>query len=179
MTTQPPGATVPGRQALFDRAIADYGPAMRRLTHAYEHHQDRRADLLQEIYLAVWKSLELYDRRCALGTWVYRVAHNTATSIGIRRRDRLQLVSIDDIDVAAPGAGVGSAIDDERARVRLLQLIHRLKPLDRQIVLLYLEELDAAGIGDIVGLSAANIATKIHRLKKVLAQQFHEGDHHG
>ena len=42
-------------------------------------------------------------------------------------------------------------------------------------MLLYLEDIDARAIGEIVGLSAANVATKIHRVKKVLAQRFQEG----
>lgn len=53
-----------------------------------------------------------------------------------------------------------------------MALIHELEPLDRQIMLLYLEELDAATISDITGFSASNVATKIHRLKKLLAQRF-------
>lgn len=174
MTDVPAGARGAGRQALFDQAIAAYGPALQRLTYAYEAIADRRADLLQEIYLALWQSLEGYDGRCALGTWVYRVAHNTATTISVRRRDRLRLVGLDDIDIAAATSSPGHALDEARARARLVELIHRLKPLDRQVVLLYLEGLDAAATGDIVGLSASNVATKIHRLKKVLAQQFHE-----
>jgi RNA polymerase sigma-70 factor (ECF subfamily) len=161
------------RQALFDQALAQYSSALQRLTHAYERMGDKRDDLLQEIYLALWQSLRSYDGRCALGTWVYRVAHNTATSICVRRRDHLQLVALDEIAPAA-AADIPRAIDEGRARERLLTLIHRLKPVDRQVVLLYLEDLDAAAIGDVVGLSASNVSTKIHRLKKVLAQQFHE-----
>ena len=162
------------RQALFDQAVAAHGAALARLTYAYERVADKRADLLQEIYLALWQSLARFDGRCALGTWVYRVAHNTATSVCIRRRDRLRLVSLDDIDVPGPDAAMGKALDERRARKRLLELIHRLKPVDRQIVLLYLEGLDAHATGEIVGLSGVNVATKIHRLKKVLAQQFHD-----
>lgn len=169
-----PGADPSGRRALFDQAIASHGPAMQRLTYAYESLPDRRADLLQEIHLALWQSLQRFDGRCALGTWVYRVAHNTATTISIRRRDRLRLVTLDDIDVAATTVNPVRSLDDERAKARLIELIQRLKPVDRQIALLYLEGLDAAATGDIVGLSAANVATKIHRLKKLLAQQFHE-----
>ena len=39
-------------------------------------------------------------------------------------------------------------------------------------MVLYLEELDAASIADVVGLSAVNVATKIHRIKALLARQF-------
>ncbi|MGZ6014354.1 MAG: sigma factor-like helix-turn-helix DNA-binding protein [Phenylobacterium sp.] len=48
-------------------------------------------------------------------------------------------------------------------------------PPDRQVLLLYLEDLDAAAIGEITGLSAGAVATKIHRLKALLARRFAEG----
>jgi len=161
---------------LYQQAIASYGPALKRLARAYEPDVERRKDVLQELHLALWQSLALFDGRCALGTWVYRVAHNTGTSICIRRRQHdPQLLSIEELDVAGPEPQHERAVDDRRALDRLLGLIHRLRPLDRQVMLLYLEGLDARSTSDIVGLSPGNVATKVHRLKKVLAQQFLEG----
>jgi len=61
---------------------------------------------------------------------------------------------------------------------KLLDLIHRLKPLDRQIILLYLEGEAAELIADVAGLSASNVATKIHRIKRLLRRQFLEGATH-
>src|SRR6185503_11839996 len=88
-------------QQLYEQAVAGYGPALKRVARAYEPDSERRRDLLQEIHMALWESLKRFDGRCALGTWVYRVAHNTATSKCIRKRsDRMQLVSIEDIDIA-------------------------------------------------------------------------------
>jgi RNA polymerase sigma-70 factor (ECF subfamily) len=161
---------------LYERAVAEYGNALKRLTRAYEPNADRRRDVLQEIHMALWESLARFDGRCALGTWVFRVAHNTATSICIRRKwAGAQLVSLEDIEL--PGAHVDRErdFDERQGMARLLGLIQRLRPLDRQVILLYLEDIDARTIGDIVGLSAVNVATRIHRLKKVLAQQFQEG----
>jgi RNA polymerase sigma-70 factor, ECF subfamily len=160
---------------LYERAVADYGNALRRLTRAYEADADRRRDVLQEIHMALWESLARFDGRCALGTWVYRVAHNTATSICIRRKSRVQLVSLEDIEIPITGIDRERDLDERERMERLLGLIQRLRPLDRQVILLYLEGIDARAIGEIVGLSAANVATKIHRLKKVLAQQFQKG----
>jgi RNA polymerase sigma-70 factor, ECF subfamily len=57
----------------------------------------------------------------------------------------------------------------------MMTLIQQLDPLDRQVMLLYLEGLDAASIGEIIGISAGNVATKVHRVKKVLAQRFQRG----
>ena len=42
-------------------------------------------------------------------------------------------------------------------------------------MLLYLEDLDALEIAEVTGLSAVNVATKVHRIKKVLAARFFEG----
>ena len=52
-------------------------------------------------------------------------------------------------------------VDRRRALDRLYALIQRLRPLDRQVMLLYLEEEDAASIAEITGLSAANVSTKV------------------
>ena len=46
-------------------------------------------------------------------------------------------------------------------------------------MLLYLEQLDAASIAEITGLSSANVATKMHRIKQLLIERFHEGKNHG
>lgn len=177
MATPPLGASDEERvRHLYDQAVMAHGPALKRLVRAYEPDRERRQDVLQEVHLALWQSLARFDGRCALGTWVYRVAHNTATSICVRRRRHdPQLLSIEDLDVAGPAPERERAVDERRALERLLGLIHRLRPLDRQVMLLYLEGLDAQSTSDIVGLSPGNVATKVHRLKKVLAQQFLEG----
>ena len=54
-----------------------------------------------------------------------------------------------------------------------------LEPLDRRVILLYLEGVDGASIGEITGLSARKVATKVHRIKQVLTQRFHEVFTHG
>ena len=87
----------------------------------------------------------------------------------------MQLVSLEDIELPTASIDRERDLDDRQGMERLLGLIRRLRPLDRQVILLYLEDIDARAIGEIVGLSATNVATKIHRVKKVLAQQFREG----
>jgi RNA polymerase sigma-70 factor (ECF subfamily) len=69
-------------------------------------------------------------------------------------------------------------IDRGRALQQLSRLIRTLKPLDRQIMIFYLEEMDTASIADITGLSAANVAMKIHRIKNILLHRFQEAQDH-
>src|SRR5438128_5123649 len=125
---------------LYRQAIAEFAGALERLARGYEANADRRRDLLQEIHIALWRSFRLFDGRCALGTWIYRVAHNTATTHATRRRKTLPtLVTLDGIDPISIDDDRDERIDRQRALDRLLVLIHQLEPLDRQVVLLYLE----------------------------------------
>jgi RNA polymerase sigma-70 factor (ECF subfamily) len=160
---------------LYNEAAAQFGPALDRLARAYEFDSEKRRDLLQEIHFALWRSFAIYDNRCSLRTWIYRVAHNTATTQVVRqRRIYKTLVSLEELDQIAPE----SRSDANLASERLALLIQKLKPLDRQVIVSYLEGMDAATTGEITGLSAANVAMKVHRIKSLLARQFHSGATH-
>ncbi len=160
---------------LYQAAATTFGGAVARLAQGYEANPERRRDLVQDIHVALWRSLALYDGRCALRTWVYRVAHNTATSYILRqkRARTSQWVGLDD-DLPHGGPGMDEVLHDQQALSRLLSLIHQLKPQDRQIILLYLEDMEAGTIAEITGLKASHVATKIHRIKALLRQQFHQ-----
>jgi RNA polymerase sigma-70 factor, ECF subfamily len=156
------------QDSLYEQATDAYGSALGRLARAYELDPDARRDLLQEIHLQLWHSFASFDQRCSLRTWVYRVAHNVATGYVIRQsRVRNRLVSIEHIE-AMPGSDHELAASQTQALGRLSKLILRLKPLDRQIIVSYLEGMDASSIGEITGLSPANIAMKVHRIKNIL-----------
>ena len=129
--------------------------------------------------LSLWRSFAYFDQRCSLRTWVYRIAHNVATGHVIRqRRIRNRLVSIENIETM-PGSEHGELVASQAEALDLVSmLIQRLKPLDRQIIVSYLEGMDASSIGEITGLSPPNIAMKVHRIKNVLRRWFGEGGPH-
>jgi RNA polymerase sigma-70 factor (ECF subfamily) len=162
------------QDALYLKAAGEFGPALERLARVYEADPDQRRDLLQDIHLALWRSFAGFNGQCSLRTWVYRVAHNTGISGRIRKR-RARLVNLDEVaETPAPGDAEVEA-GQAQALARLAALIRSLKPPDDQVMLLYLEDLDAAAIGEITGLSARAVATRIHRIKKILAVRFGEG----
>jgi RNA polymerase sigma-70 factor (ECF subfamily) len=163
------------QERLYSDVAAEYAGALDRLARAYEPDPDRRRDLLQEIHVALWRSLGRFDGRCSMRTWVYRVAHNIATSQVIRaKRSAPTFVESPTLESIADATD-GEALLDRRLTLdRVHALIRQLRPIDRQIMLLYLEDVDAATISDITGLTARNVATKIHRLKQALASRFHQ-----
>jgi RNA polymerase sigma-70 factor (ECF subfamily) len=170
--------------ALYRGAAEKYGPSLERLASAYEADPEKRRDLSQDIHFQLWRSFERYDARCSLRTWVYRVAHHVAASHVLReRRIFSKLVSLEEIEMLPlidPTQFAAGQIEVDRRRnlVRLSALIQQLKPLDRQVIVSYLEDLDAVSIGEITGLSPGNVAMRIHRIKNILARRFHEGGSH-
>jgi len=169
---------------LYQDAVLAHGPALDRLARAYEANSEDRRDLLQEIHLALWRSFAGFDARCSLRTWVYRVAHNTAAShiLRSRRAKSNTLVSLEEIEEQGGIADKDDAnrsLDRSLLLERLFALIQRLNPLDRQVILLYLEGMDAAFIAEVTGISSGYVATKIHRVKAILAERFRNGGTHG
>lgn len=78
----------------------------------------------------------------------------------------------------AAANSAATVVESQMLLVRLYRLIQRLNPADRQIITLYLEGLDAASIGEVTGISAGYAATKIHRIKRILADRFSNGGEH-
>jgi RNA polymerase sigma-70 factor (ECF subfamily) len=163
---------------LYARTIADYGDALDRLCRAYEADTDRRRDLEQEIHIALWRSFASFESKCSLRTWMYRVAHHAAISHVIRQRKNKsrKLLSLQEIEALPDHHHVNDS-DRRLDAERLLNLVHQLKPVDRQLMLLYLEDLDGASIGEITGISPGNVRIQIHRIKAILARRF-QGKRH-
>ena len=164
---------------LYRDAADQYGTALERLGRAYEADPEKRRDLIQEIHFQLWRSFQRFDARCSSRTWVYRVAHHVAASHVLReRRIFSKLASLEELETL-PEKDQGQFAADQRINLeRLSMLIQQLKPLDRQVIISYLEGMDAKAIGEITGLSSGNVAMRIHRIKNILARRFHQGGGH-
>jgi RNA polymerase sigma-70 factor (ECF subfamily) len=162
------------RDERYLAAAAEFGPALERLARAYEADPDHRTDLLQEIHLALWRSMAVFDGRCSTRTWVYRVAHNAAASHVLKRKRGRPgaMIGLEELELRDDAPNPEQVLGDSQMLGRLMATIRALNPTDGQVMLLYLEDLDAAAIGEITGISAGAVATKIHRIKAVLAKRF-------
>jgi RNA polymerase sigma factor (sigma-70 family) len=168
----------PEQDARYTEAVAQHGEALQRLARATEANPERRRDLLQDMLVALWRSFASYDARCAVRTWIYRVAHNVAaTHVDKERRLHRGAVTIDEIQHLPSPENIPADLEQSHAVERLNALIRQLKAPDRQIITLYLEGLDAAAIADVIGLSPGAIATRVSRLKAELARLFQETAH--
>lgn len=165
-----------GQDRAYQRAAATYGGAIERLVRGYESDPASRSDLVQDIHVALWRSFAYFEGQCSERSWVYRVAHNVAVTHLIKRR-RLageRLAGLDEVaELAGPDAeDLEASVADRHLVEQLLATIHRLRPADRQVMLLYLEDLSAAEIAEVTGLSPGAVSVRVHRIKSILSEPF-------
>jgi RNA polymerase sigma-70 factor (ECF subfamily) len=154
------------------RLLEQYGPAMRRLCAAYTVSAGDRDDLYQEIALALWTALPRFRGESSERTWLYRIAHNVAlTYIQKDRRYAQPLDSGEETLGALPAAGdPESQAARAEQQQRLLNAVSRLPVDSRRLILLYLEGLTGGEMAAILGISEANVATRLSRIRKELVQ---------
>lgn len=131
-------------------------------------------DLAQEIAAQSWRAFPTYDPTRSFSTWLYRIALNVAISWlraeGPRRRRSVPF------ETDLHDSAVSNALDaDDGSRI-LRGFIDSQGPLDRALLLLYLEERPTGEIADILGITATNVTTKINRLKERL-RDYAEKEH--
>jgi RNA polymerase sigma factor (sigma-70 family) len=115
----------------------------------------------------LWKSFGEFDDRYRFSTWMYRVALNVAISFYRRENTRTRHVLSDEERVL-------NAVDEsgERSEVReLYEFIEGMEPLNRALVLLYLDGNSYREMAEVLGISETNVATKISRLKQTMKQE--------
>jgi RNA polymerase sigma-70 factor (ECF subfamily) len=147
----------------FQRLLERHRGIVLKVAHTYCGHAEDRRDLVQEISAQAWKAFAGYDTGRPFATWLYRIALNVAIT-NVRRSAGRDAVAFDEIAEPAHDEDTPRETDDG---VRALyRCIAALDPLNRALLLLYLEERSQREIAEILGLSETNVATKIGRLKQ-------------
>ena len=161
-----------GHQQAFSALLQQHAGIVFKVANTYARLPEDRADLAQEIAAQLWHAWPKYDPTRSVSTWMYRVALNVAISHvrGQAVRQRHDVVPLDeDLHDLADTAATDHESQDH---LRLLQaFIARQPPLDRALLLLYLDERPHREIAGILGISDANVSTKIGRLKQRLRDE--------
>jgi RNA polymerase sigma-70 factor, ECF subfamily len=157
------------QRAFVDR-LNDHRAILFKVVSAYCGDKFDREDLAQEIVAALWRSYARFDERSSFSTWMYRVAVNVAISfLRSDTRKRRHVVPADaSVLEAIPDAE--NPQTDERMNV-LRDSIAALDPLDRALMLLYLDDCPHSEIASILGISESNVGTKVGRIKQRLRRE--------
>lgn len=162
-------------KAEFLALLERHTPILRKVAGTYSSNASDRRDLMQEISLQLWKAWPGYDSTRPFSTWMYRIALNVGISFlrGAGHPSR-QPLSLDEIDHDPVDTGTHDHELDERIAL-LRRFIDQLDPLNRALLLLYLDERSYREIAEVLGISETNVATKISRLKQRVRQDVAPG----
>ncbi len=142
----------------FTALLRRHAGLIYKVAHAYCRNAADRDDVIQEIAIQLWRVRDRYDPRFRETTWIYRIAINVAIS-AYRRTRRHEAVPLDEpmftVDPVEPPQEIA----------RLLEHVRALPPLERALVLLYLDDHDHAAIAAVLGISVSNVGTKLQRIK--------------
>jgi RNA polymerase sigma factor (sigma-70 family) len=157
-------------QQRFEALLSEHRKIIFKLVATFARDVEDRKDLAQEVIVQLWRSFGQYDeRRAKFSTWLYRIALNVA--ISQVRRERRSVASraepLEEHHLERIASVEPDRDDDERV-VELWAFIDQLDALNRALMLLYLEDRSYAEIGEILGISETNVATKINRIKQKL-----------
>ena len=152
----------------FLRLLEEHGGIIRKVAAGYTSSVSDRHDLSQEITLQLWKAWPRYSPDRPFSTWMYRIALNVAIST-LRRNTHpaRQTVSLEESELELPDESRPATEADERIPL-LRQVIVSLPPLDRALLLLYLDDHSYGEIAAIIGITETNVATKLSRLKQTV-----------
>ena len=150
----------------FDTLLQRHRGIVLKVASTYARGPEDRADLAQEIATQLWRAWPGYDPARSFSTWMYRIALNTGISFlrgdSLRRRHAVPLdENLHDI----ADEHLHDHETDEHLRM-LDRFIATLEPLNRALLVLYLEERSTREIAEILGLGESNVTTKISRLKQ-------------
>ena len=126
-------------------------------------------DIFQEILVNLWKGLKSFRGESELKSWVYRISLNTCISYQRKKR-----VKTEPLDIAPEIFTTDSPAGRQTEQLR--RRITRLDPMDRAIVLLWLEDMAYEEIGAIVGMTAKNVGVRLIRIKEKLKKQRNDED---
>lgn len=134
----------------------------------FSNDADEVADLFQEVLVKLWNGYDSFQGKSDIKTWIYRVTLNTCVTIDRKKRRRNRAMLSMDVDYF-------DSHEQETAQVRILhERIARLQPLDRAIILLWLEQISYGEIGEIVGISAKNVSVRLARIRVQLKNMSNE-----
>jgi RNA polymerase sigma-70 factor (ECF subfamily) len=154
----------------FERIMTDHGAVLGRLVRCYAAGEADRDDLGQDVCLAIWRALPTFRGDCSERTFVIRIAHNRGLEHVYRRRRRTTEPEREE-GFADEAPGPEEEAGDREARSSLFAALRGLPLGYRQVLSLALEGLEHREIGEIVGISAGNVAVRLTRARAMLRER--------
>lgn len=158
------------KRKLFEQIVPQYSEklywAIRRIVLCH----DDANDVLQNVFIKVWKGIDDFQNRSKLSTWLYRIAVNEALDFLRRQRNVASLDTVDNMSVADQ-LEADQYFDGDMAQALLQEAIASLPDVQRVVFnLRYYDELKYTEISQMLDTSEGALKASYHiAVKKITA----------
>jgi RNA polymerase sigma-70 factor (ECF subfamily) len=133
-------------------------------------------DILQEVFIKVYKNLNEFDSDLKFSSWIYRITHNQVISAHRKTQSRPQGDSIDADDEIlrklASGLDTSSEISIKILRENIDKVMLGINVKYREVLVLrFFEEKDYKEISDIIRKPMGTVATLLNRAKDAFRKE--------
>jgi RNA polymerase sigma factor (sigma-70 family) len=143
-----------------------------KVINTYCKDTEDRKDLEQEILIHLWKSVESYNNQYKMSTWIYKIAMNVSISFYRSNINRKSMTSPISESIYQVADQIDNSVSVDEERKFLNDFINQLDEFNKEILVLYLDNLSYKEIAEIVGITESNVGTKISRIKNKLQEYY-------
>jgi RNA polymerase sigma-70 factor (ECF subfamily) len=169
-----------GDQAAFQGLVERHSRAVFRLAHRMTGNEHDAEDVVQDTFLKAYRRLDQFELRSNFGSWLYRIAANSAYDLlRVRARRDEQPIAEDDQEMEQPVLPSTDPAPDrllfsEEVRRRVKSAMARLSDRERSaFVLRHHEGMTIEEIGEALGLDTnatkQSIFRAVRKMREALA----------
>jgi RNA polymerase sigma-70 factor (ECF subfamily) len=161
-----------GRPEAFEELIREMERPLLYYATKLLQDDERALDVLQEVWLRVFRTIRRLEQPSRLRPWLYRIAHGLVVD---RIRQDVSRAQAEQARAAAPDAAAEEvfAADDAAA---IHQALDALDPAHREVLILhFLEDMPLADIAAVIGLPVGTVKSRVFYGKRALRESLLRG----
>ncbi len=154
----------------LEEMVEVHAAMVRRIATVYERYPDRVDDLVQDVWIAVWKALPRLKDQAMLKSYIARITQNICVT-HVRRALVRQTQPLNDT-LPDPALAPDEATAHAMRLARLIEAVRSLPENLKAVASLYLEDMPVKDIALALGISESNVSMRLHRAKSAIRLSF-------
>lgn len=138
-------------------------------------NQEDVEDILQEVFIKIYKYLNDYDNRMAFSTWAYQITRNTAIDEIRKRKARPETIWLENEDlvkVLKSGLNLEKEFINNEKIEKIKEVISEMPEKYKEVLVLrFIEEKSYEEIMDIVQMPKGTVASLVNRGRKIILEK--------